>query len=94
MFKKRRSIKIGKGVRVNIGKKGVSSVSLGGKGVTLNTSKKGLKATASVRGTGISSSGYIVKSNSKSDGRSRNESGAGFIVWFLFIGLIIWLLLK
>ena len=49
----RKSIKVGKGVRVNIGKKGISSLSLGGKGLTLNASEKGIRATGSIPGSGI-----------------------------------------
>lgn len=59
----RKSIKITKGVRVNIGKKGVSSVSLGGKGMTLNASRKGVRATASIQGAGLSHSEMIYKAS-------------------------------
>lgn len=61
----RKSIKIAKGVRVNIGKKGVSSVSLGGKGLTFNASSKGVRTTASIPGSGLSHSEMIYKSGNK-----------------------------
>lgn len=55
----RKSIKIAKGLRINIGSKGISSVSVGGKGLTLNASKKGVRATASIPGSGLSQSGML-----------------------------------
>ncbi|AXV67730.1 DUF4236 domain-containing protein (plasmid) [Pseudoalteromonas lipolytica] len=57
----RKSIKVGKGVRVNIGKKGISSLSLGGKGLTLNASEKGIRATGSIPGSGISHAKVVYK---------------------------------
>ncbi|WP_435889813.1 DUF4236 domain-containing protein [Acinetobacter baumannii] len=41
----RKSIKIAPGIRVNISKKGLSSVSVGGKGARVNVSKKGTRTT-------------------------------------------------
>ncbi|AMX03454.1 DUF4236 domain-containing protein [Microbulbifer thermotolerans] len=64
MFKKRRSIKLGKGVRLNVGKKGITSLSVGRKGLAVNAGKKGVKATVNIRGTGLSASKYITKSKS------------------------------
>ncbi|MCG9733396.1 DUF4236 domain-containing protein [Pseudoalteromonas shioyasakiensis] len=57
----RKSIKVGKGVRVNIGKKGISSLSLGGKGLTLNASEKGIRATGGIPGSGISHAQVVYK---------------------------------
>lgn len=51
-FKKR--IKIAPGVYVNIGSKGISSVSVGGKGTTINFGQRGVTTTQSVPGTGVS----------------------------------------
>ena len=51
----RKSIKIAPGVRINIGKKGIST-SLGTKGATVNLSKRGARVTAGLPGTGISAS--------------------------------------
>ncbi|MCT9373730.1 DUF4236 domain-containing protein [Acinetobacter baumannii] len=50
----RKSIKIAPGVRVNISKKGVSSVSVGGKGARVNVGKKGTRTTVGLPGTGLS----------------------------------------
>ncbi len=50
----RRSIRIAPGIRLNVGRHGVTSLSLGGKGVTMNLSKRGTKTTYSLPGTGLS----------------------------------------
>lgn len=70
----RRSIKIAKGVRVNIGKKGITSLSVGGKGATINTSSKGVRLTSSIPGTGISHSEMIYKHDGRNDS-FRSTSG-------------------
>lgn len=50
----RKSIKIAPGIRVNISKKGLSSVSVGGKGARVNVGKKGTRTTVGLPGTGLS----------------------------------------
>ena len=50
----RRSLKVGPGIKVNLGKAGVSSLSIGGHGATLNVGKRGVTTTVSVPGTGLS----------------------------------------
>ena len=62
-MKFRKSIKIAKGVKVNIGKKGLSSVSIGGNGATLNVGGKGVKATTGIPGTGISETVNLTNNN-------------------------------
>lgn len=49
-----KSFKILTGVRLNIGKKGISSLSVGPRGAKLNLNNKGTKLTTSIPGTGIS----------------------------------------
>jgi hypothetical protein len=92
MLKFRKSIKLAKGVKLNIGKKGISSVSVGGKGLTLNASKRGVKATTSIAGTGVSASDYIVKTK-KSTKQAEEQGGfnAG-LLWVVAIGIIGWVL--
>ena len=90
MFKKRRSIKLAKGVRVNMGKKGVSSVSVGGKGLTLNSSKRGLKGTASIRGTGVSKSGYLSKPSSKTQSEE-SAYGGGALLFLVVLVFLVWI---
>lgn len=53
-FTFRKRIKIAPGISVNIGKKGVSSISIGGKGGSINLGKRGIHGTASIPGTGLS----------------------------------------
>jgi hypothetical protein len=50
----RRSIKIIPGFRLNISKRGVSSISVGGRGATLNVGKRGVRQTIGIPGTGLS----------------------------------------
>jgi hypothetical protein len=52
-FRFRKSIGLGKGVRVNLGKRG-ASLSMGGRGVTYNIGRKGGHATFGIPGTGVS----------------------------------------
>ncbi|EXB03479.1 TPA: DUF4236 domain-containing protein [Acinetobacter baumannii] len=54
----RKSIKIAPGIRVNVSKKGLSSVSVGGKGARVNVSKKGTRTTVGIPGTGLSYSKF------------------------------------
>ncbi len=59
----RKKIKIAPGVKLNITKKGVSSVSVGKRGASLNINKSGSRATFGIPGSGLS---YTTKrSNSK-----------------------------
>jgi hypothetical protein len=53
-FRFRRRIKILPGIIINLSKKGLSSLSLGGRGATMNISKKGTKNTFGIPGTGFS----------------------------------------
>lgn len=57
-FNFRKSFKIAPGVRLNVGKKGISSVSVGGKGARVSLSRKGARTTVSAPGTGLSYSSY------------------------------------
>lgn len=53
-FRLRKSIKLLPGVKLNLSKKGVSSVSIGKRGATVNINKKGVQTTVGIPGTGIS----------------------------------------
>lgn len=50
----RRSVKLLPGIRMNMGRKGVTSFSFGGRGMTVNVNKRGTKTTYSLPGTGLS----------------------------------------
>lgn len=69
-FNFRKSLKIAPGVRLNITKKGISSVSLGGKGARVNLGKKGTRTTVGLPGTGLSYSSYSPKQVKKESLRS------------------------
>ncbi len=53
-FRYRRSINLGSGVRLNVSKRGLSSVSVGRPGSTLNLGRRGVRATVGLPGTGLS----------------------------------------
>ena len=57
-FRFRKSIKLAPGVRINLTKKGVSSVSVGKRGATVNVGKKGTRGTVGIPGSGLSYSSY------------------------------------
>jgi hypothetical protein len=52
-FRFRKRIRLGKGIWINLSRKG-GSLSLGGRGATMNVSRKGVRDTFSARGTGLS----------------------------------------
>lgn len=56
----RKGISIAPGVRLNLSKNGLSSLSIGGKGLTYNIGKKGTRATGGLPGTGLSYSKYMA----------------------------------
>ena len=57
-FRFRRSIKIAKGLRLNVSGGGLS-LSVGGRGATVNLSSRGTRATVGIPGTGLSWSGNL-----------------------------------
>ncbi|QOW46164.1 DUF4236 domain-containing protein [Acinetobacter piscicola] len=71
-FNFRKSLKIAPGVRLNITKKGISSVSLGGKGARVNLGKKGTRTTVGIPGTGLSYSSFSPKRAKKETTRSES----------------------
>ena len=54
----RKGVRLLPGVRLNISKQGISSLSIGGKGLTYNIGKKGTRGTIGMPGTGLSYSKY------------------------------------
>jgi len=54
-FRFRKQVKIFKGAKLNLTKKGISSLSLGKKGATINMGKEGMRSqTIGIPGTGLS----------------------------------------
>lgn len=89
-FNFRKSFKIAPGVRLNVSKKGISSVSLGTKGAKVNIGKKGTRTTLSAPGTGLSYSKYSAyEQNTASQPPSTQSKKTMYIV----IGVIIFLML-
>src|SRR5690606_743133 len=72
-FKFRRRIKIAPGVRVNVSRKGMTSVSLGKPGATANLNTKRVKTTVGIPGSGLS---YEI-SSPISTGRENATSASG-----------------
>ncbi|WP_151710814.1 DUF4236 domain-containing protein [Acinetobacter brisouii] len=68
-FKK--SIKILPGIKLNISKNGLNSVTIGKPGASINISKKGKQATIGIPGTGLS---YSKKISSRVDIPSKSPS--------------------
>lgn len=78
-FRFRKRIRIAPGVYLNLGKKGVNSVSMGAGPFTTNMSSKGIKHTAGLHGTGLS---YETKRSPWSSGE-RRVSGGAKAIWFI-----------
>ncbi len=65
-----KSFKLFPGVRVNVGKKRISSLSVGPRGAKLNINKKGTKLTTSIPGTGISHTTQLTQRLDVPSGKS------------------------
>ena len=94
IIKFRRSKKLFPGVRLNIGKKGPTSLSVGGKGATLNISTKGSKATAGIPGTGLSYSTEHGGEKRKKAPRTTRSSAGGIIISLIIIFAIFVIIIK
>ena len=70
-FNFRKSFKIAPGVKLNVTKKGISSVSVGKNGARVNVSRKGTKTTVGIPGSGLSYSSF--KSHNRSDNSTQNN---------------------
>lgn len=71
-FRFRKSIKLAPGVRLNVTKKGISSLSIGKRGATINVGKKGTRGTVGLNGTGLSYSAYHAHHKTRSTPSARN----------------------
>ena len=96
-FRFRKSFRIAPGIRINISKKGLSSVSLGGRGATLNVgSDSGSRVTVGIPGTGLSYSERLDSPESVQEATESagDQSGPGIIVkTILLLGAISFLYL-
>lgn len=71
-FRFRKSISICPGVRLNIGKNGLSSVSVGARGASLSFGRQGTHANIGLPGTGLS---YRTKLSPSTNARSSSSKG-------------------
>ena len=84
-FNFRKSIKIAPGVKLNVTKKGISSLSVGKNGARVNVSRKGTKTTVGIPGSGLSHSSYRPHNSNESQD-NKNQIGFGTL---LIIGLVV-----
>ncbi len=91
-FRFRKSIKIAPGIKLNIGKKGISSVSIGKRGASVNISGKGTRSTIGIPGSGLSYSSYTPHTQNNeipSEPKKRGFFKTLFIILFwLIIGFL------
>ena len=73
-------------MRVNVGKTGVTSVSVGRRGVTTNLNSKGSRTTFGIPGTGLS---YSTERTGGSRSGGRSSSGGGGVAVAVFIVVAI-----
>lgn len=88
----RKSLKLGPGLRLNIGKKG-GSIRVGPKGAGYTVGTSGQRVSASIPGTGVSVSSKLGKR--KSDNQNTNPSMSswvtGLVGLFLIVMFLEWL---
>lgn len=70
----RKRIKIAPGIRLNVSKKGISSVSIGKRGASVNLNKQGSQATFGIPGTGISYQTKRSGTNTKAVKKIENKN--------------------
>ncbi|PNP98510.1 DUF4236 domain-containing protein [Moraxella sp. RCAD0137] len=88
-FRFKKSFKIIPGVKLNVSKKGLSSVSLGGKGASMNFGKKGRRTTVGIPGTGMS---YTSTSKRRRRTRKKSSGGCGgLILLIIIVMVVVWL---
>lgn len=94
-FNFRKSLKIAPGVKLNITKKGISSLSVGKNGARVNIGKKGVKTTAGIPKTGLSYSKFSNYENknrvvTKTD-KKNGPIGFGSLLLIGIVGLFLYL---
>lgn len=86
-FRFRKSIKILPGVRLNIGKKGINSTTIGKGWTSTNVGRNGISQNFNLPGTGISYRTKVIDSNTLQS--SLDSDLTKFFVYFFFIAIII-----
>jgi hypothetical protein len=77
-FRFRKGVRLFPGLRLNVTKQGISSLSIGGKGLTYNIGKKGTRSTVGLPGSGLSYSKYASHTKTSSGERIDPETGEIF----------------
>lgn len=96
-FNFRKSLKIAPGVKLNVTKKGISSLSVGKNGARVNIGKKGTKTTVGIPGIGLSYSKHNNYNNPPPipSQTAKSEKSIGFgtllIIGLLLLFPIIWI---
>ena len=85
-FRFRRSVKILPGIKLNMSKKGVSSVSIGRAGATMNINRKGTKTTVGIPGSGLS---YSTKRSGRTTASRPVAARSNTRGWLVIAGLIL-----
>lgn len=78
-FNFRKSFKIAPGIRLNVGKKGISSLSVGGKGARVSVGKKGVRTTVGIPGSGLSYSSHTPYEQRKTAANGSDDQDSIFI---------------
>ncbi|QQV64935.1 Uncharacterised protein [Acinetobacter junii] len=77
-FNFRKSFKIAPGIRLNVGKKGISSLSVGGKGARVSVGKKGVRTTVGIPGSGLSYSSHTPYEQRKTAANGSDDQDSIF----------------
>lgn len=96
-FNFRKSLKIAPGVKLNVTKKGVSSLSVGKNGARVNIGRKGTRTTVGIPGSGLSYSKHNNYNNPPPmpSQTAKNEKTISFgtllIIGILLLFPIVWI---
>jgi hypothetical protein len=98
-FRFRKSIKVAPGVRVNVGKRGASSVTIGPRGSSMSVGKRGTLVNAGIPGTGLSYRAKIGGNKTggkepRADQPSPAAQKASWVVLLVIIGGGLWMCSK
>lgn len=74
-FRFRKGVRILPGLRLNVTKNGISSLTVGGRGLSYNIGKKGTRGTVGKPGTGLSYSSYRSYNGKQTPERIDPETG-------------------
>ena len=85
-FRFRKSTSLLPGIKLNISKKGIASLSVGKKGAMINLGKDGVRTTVGLPGSGASYSDYHSYDKLQ---EAKPETKTKFLGWIALIAVII-----